>query len=558
MPDLTLTTPLDALLATTTAAGALAYLGETKGANLVWCGPASGSAATPTFRALVAADIPSLPYAPVASPTFTGTVEVPFLIVNGDNIFYTGRGYVQWTANGTAGVAPASGSAASFYIGNVGSAPILVGGTANVLALRDGTADQTLILGAASGTGGGILKLHQIASVPTPVSTDVQISFDGANCVIDKPILTQAITLTSASPAGSVVISFATNDELLFLGTGGNVMAIQVTDDTHFSSLVFRGSDGIERGAIGYANANVGGPFQGSIYREASYYTGVPNTHLPPPIREFQTGSFDGTTEGYNTKLRGEYTSAGLIKFYSWDASSLLTIDSVNNRVGVLTATPAVPLDVVGDSQFAGDITQASGNAFLVGSRTRVGNNIGPAIDSDNFGTLQLTTSQHLVACFSITQNNVATGHFGFAANSNVFVLGGDGAGITFRANPTASLDQGTEVLKLIFSSGNVELPVTSSGIVLHSPAATAYTISIANGGAVVTDAGYTMVKPDTGWTANADAGDKTVSIPSEADIATQLAEDSEISIGTRNLISYLCSEVKALRSALTTFLVPN
>lgn len=60
MPNLTLTTPLDGLLATTTVAAALTYLGGTQTANLVWCGPASGSAGAATFRALVEADMPDL------------------------------------------------------------------------------------------------------------------------------------------------------------------------------------------------------------------------------------------------------------------------------------------------------------------------------------------------------------------------------------------------------------------------------------------------------------------------------------------------------------------
>lgn len=43
-----------------TSSGTLALSLATQTANLVWAGPTTGSAATPTFRALVAADIPSL------------------------------------------------------------------------------------------------------------------------------------------------------------------------------------------------------------------------------------------------------------------------------------------------------------------------------------------------------------------------------------------------------------------------------------------------------------------------------------------------------------------
>lgn len=57
---------------------------------------------------------------------------------------------------------------------------------AGQLALRSGALDQTLSLGAASGTGGGVLVLHQSVSAPTPTAEDVQISFDGATCTVDK------------------------------------------------------------------------------------------------------------------------------------------------------------------------------------------------------------------------------------------------------------------------------------------------------------------------------------------------------------------------------------
>jgi hypothetical protein len=45
-----------------TSSGTLTFSLNTQASNLVWAGPSSGSAATPSFRSLVAADIPSLPY----------------------------------------------------------------------------------------------------------------------------------------------------------------------------------------------------------------------------------------------------------------------------------------------------------------------------------------------------------------------------------------------------------------------------------------------------------------------------------------------------------------
>jgi hypothetical protein len=49
-------------VATSTTTPALTFSLSTQAANTVWAGPTTGAAAMPTFRALVAADIPALPY----------------------------------------------------------------------------------------------------------------------------------------------------------------------------------------------------------------------------------------------------------------------------------------------------------------------------------------------------------------------------------------------------------------------------------------------------------------------------------------------------------------
>jgi hypothetical protein len=50
-----------------TSSGTLTGALANQNANLVWAGPASGAAAQPTFRALVAGDIPALPYQPTGT-----------------------------------------------------------------------------------------------------------------------------------------------------------------------------------------------------------------------------------------------------------------------------------------------------------------------------------------------------------------------------------------------------------------------------------------------------------------------------------------------------------
>lgn len=83
-----------------TGAGTLALGLATQAPAIVFAGPITGANAVPTFRALAATDIPALPYAPTASPTFTGTTTIAGLSVTGGStvVAVTASGLI--TANG--------------------------------------------------------------------------------------------------------------------------------------------------------------------------------------------------------------------------------------------------------------------------------------------------------------------------------------------------------------------------------------------------------------------------------------------------------------------------
>jgi hypothetical protein len=59
-----------------TSTGTLAVSLATQTMNTIFAGPSTGSAAVPTFRSLVAADIPSLSYLPLAGGTVSGALTV--------------------------------------------------------------------------------------------------------------------------------------------------------------------------------------------------------------------------------------------------------------------------------------------------------------------------------------------------------------------------------------------------------------------------------------------------------------------------------------------------
>lgn len=73
-----------------TTSGTLAVTLATQTANLVFAGPTTGAAATPTFRSLVAADIPSLPYGTGTVTSVDVAVPAALLTVSGGPITTSG------------------------------------------------------------------------------------------------------------------------------------------------------------------------------------------------------------------------------------------------------------------------------------------------------------------------------------------------------------------------------------------------------------------------------------------------------------------------------------
>jgi len=82
-------TPSSAVTTSGTLTAALA----TQSANLILSGPATGSPATPTFRSLVAADIPSLSatYLSLAGGTMAGTIAMGGRLITGAGQVYSGN-----------------------------------------------------------------------------------------------------------------------------------------------------------------------------------------------------------------------------------------------------------------------------------------------------------------------------------------------------------------------------------------------------------------------------------------------------------------------------------
>ena len=149
-----------------TGSGILSATLLTQSANLILAGPATGSAATPTFRSLVLADLPSIPWSSLANPT--GNLS---LSMGTDTTTFNQTASTVWLwANTTTGTgsttnaSPVLELAANYYTGSTSAVDTWTIGT----TLSAGTNGQSLlVLGHSGSTGAGA------ASYATPVGVSI-------------------------------------------------------------------------------------------------------------------------------------------------------------------------------------------------------------------------------------------------------------------------------------------------------------------------------------------------------------------------------------------------
>jgi hypothetical protein len=266
-----------------------------KTANYVLAGPASGAATVPTFRSLVVADIPALPYAPQTS---------------GPSILY---------GNGTGGFSNVTiGSGISFVSGTLsatasGGTVTSVGGTGTVNGLTltgtvtssgnltlGGTLDlssppaiggttpaagtfTTLIGGADAAnygqlTGGATTKAVQFQTLGTDTNISVAVQPKGTGAIdlaagsrgvnISNGGTVTAITRTAAGSAYTSIPSLAISAPT----TAGGVQAVATTNMLLVSAT-------IQSGGTGYTVADaltvVGGTGSAAIITVATVSSGV-------------------------------------------------------------------------------------------------------------------------------------------------------------------------------------------------------------------------------------------------------------------------------------------
>jgi hypothetical protein len=219
------------------------------------------------------------------------------------------------------------------------------------------------------------------------------------------------------------------------------------TPTAHSTDLLTSGTLPVARGGTGLASL-------GTATHVLRVNAGGTALEFAAPL-----GGSTGATD--NGILRSDGTGGSTLQ------NSAVTIDDSGNVTGVAALTASGTLITNGGTAALPSGTtsnQLIGNTLVQGRlRVHTNNSISNATtawDFINYGDQHLMSPAASRICQSITQDGVATAHYGFAANSNVFVIGSDGAAITFRSSPTATLAAGTERFNFNLSNGNL----TASG----------------------------------------------------------------------------------------------
>jgi hypothetical protein len=223
--------------ATVTTTPALTFALSNAAQNAVFAGPATGGAGAPGYRALVDADIPaalardsevSATYAPIASPTFTGTV-------GGITKSMVGLGNVDNTADSaksfTASQVSDFNSAARAQV-----EAELIAGTNVTITPGGSGATRTLTIAATAGSGGYATVQEEGSSLTARttvnfVGAGVTATDDGTKTVVTIPGGGGSVAVTAPTiSSGTLTLALTNNEAFYRVALNANITTLTLSN----------------------------------------------------------------------------------------------------------------------------------------------------------------------------------------------------------------------------------------------------------------------------------------------------------------------------------------
>ena len=164
----------------------------------------------------------------------------------------------------------------------------------------------------------------------------------------------------------------------------------------------------------------------------------------------------------------------------STGAANLLQIDTTNNRVGVATASPTVPLDVTGAIKGSSTITATT--SLTGGTATVAGGSITDTSGAISFGNENLTTTGQInTSGVRLLENEITT----IRSNDDLILSANGSGGVQIEGSLTVSAD--LTVNGSTTTVNSTTLTVDDKNIELaHSPSGASPSDTLADGGGII------------------------------------------------------------------------
>ena len=376
---------------TNTTTPAISFSLSTQSANLVWAGPASGVAATPTFRALVAADIPALPYGTGTVTTFSAGALSPLFT----------------TSEATATTTPAltfalSNAAGGTVFGNATTGAAAPGYTIAPVLGIPGTSTGSIAIASSTASGKYTITAPANAATPTltlPTTSNVLAGqFAGDNVLYSN-------TPVGATAAGTLALPTLSTQtaNFVFAGPASGVAAAPtfralVAADIPAITVLWS-SLGNAAAALTLANANYATTFNQTsavAWRWANTTVGTVGSTNASPLLELAA----------NYWATGGVTGVDL-----WTIGTAAIVAGLNGRSNLTfihtgstgQAAVQVPLLDIGGTD-AG-ISRLGAASLAIGNGTA-----GDFTGTLKLGTINATTAYQANGTPGVTQTAIAVG----------------------------------------------------------------------------------------------------------------------------------------------------